>query len=145
MRPSRAQLIATVSLVVVIAGVALARRPSPLEVETARVSRGPLETTVDADGRTRVRERYVITATVAGRLERITLIIAVPVASRDALWSLETISDECICIIAPNHFDGVGQWYRDFTQVSDDEVRMLLAEARRRHEAPRPVLGGVVA
>jgi HlyD family secretion protein len=65
---------ATVTFTVVVAGVLLARRPSPLEVETARVSRGPLETTVDAEGRTRVRERYVITAPVAGRLERIALV-----------------------------------------------------------------------
>jgi HlyD family secretion protein len=74
MRPTRAQLIAVASVAVVIAGVLFARRPRPLEVETGRVSRGPLETTVDAEGRTRVRERYVITAPVAGRVERITLV-----------------------------------------------------------------------
>jgi predicted phosphoribosyltransferase len=79
------------------------------------------------------------------RLRPSSIIAAIPVASRDAIWSLETIGDGCVCIIAPNHFDGVGQWYRDFTQVSDREVRQLLAEAHRRRETPAPVLGDVVA
>ncbi|HEY6827038.1 MAG TPA: efflux RND transporter periplasmic adaptor subunit [Gemmatimonadaceae bacterium] len=47
------------------------RRPKPMIVDSVTVTRGPLETTVDADGRTRVRERYVVAAPVAGRLERL--------------------------------------------------------------------------
>ncbi|HEV2132344.1 MAG TPA: efflux RND transporter periplasmic adaptor subunit, partial [Longimicrobiaceae bacterium] len=50
-------------------GVAL--RPAPLPVEVGRVIRGPLEVTVDAEGRTRVRDRYRIAAPTSGRLERI--------------------------------------------------------------------------
>lgn len=46
-------------------------RPSRVPVETALVSRGPLRVTVDDEGTTRVRERFTITAPVAGRLERI--------------------------------------------------------------------------
>ena len=48
-------------------------RPVPLEVETARVARGPLRVTVDEDGVTRVHDRYVIAAPVAGRLLRVAL------------------------------------------------------------------------
>jgi len=73
MRPSRTQLISIAVIAVVVAGAVFARRPQPLDVETALVRRGPLEATVDADGRTRVRERYVITAPVGGRVERIAL------------------------------------------------------------------------
>lgn len=51
----------------------LAFRERPLEVETAVVRRGALQVTVDAEGKTRVRERYVLTAPVAGRLARIEL------------------------------------------------------------------------
>jgi len=58
---------------VVAALVAWALWPVPLAVETAAVARGPLRTTVDEDGITRVQERYVISAPVAGRLLRVAL------------------------------------------------------------------------
>jgi HlyD family secretion protein len=44
-----------------------------VDAETALVTRGPFETTVDEDGRTRLAERYVVSAPLAGRLTRITL------------------------------------------------------------------------
>lgn len=47
--------------------------PRPAPVEVARVGRGPLRVTVDEDGRTRIRERYVISATLGGQLRRIEL------------------------------------------------------------------------
>lgn len=48
-------------------------RPTPLDVETGHVVRGSLETVVEAEGVTRVRDRYQIGAPVTGRLARITL------------------------------------------------------------------------
>lgn len=53
-----------------VAGWLAVRKPS-LEVETGVVTRGTLQVTVDAEGKTRVRERYVLTAPVAGRLQRV--------------------------------------------------------------------------
>ena len=47
--------------------------PTPLSVEVATVARAPLRVTVDETGRTRVRDRYVVSAPVAGRLARIDL------------------------------------------------------------------------
>ena len=47
--------------------------PRPVLVETARVERGLFEQTVDEDGKTRVRERYVVSAPLAGRVQRISL------------------------------------------------------------------------
>lgn len=47
--------------------------PRPVEVEAVAASRGPFETAVQEDGRTRVRERHVVMAPMAGRLRRITL------------------------------------------------------------------------
>ena len=47
--------------------------PSPLAIESAAVARGPLRVTVDEDGVTRVQDRYLISAPVAGRLLRVTL------------------------------------------------------------------------
>lgn len=50
---------------------AWALRPQPVPVETAAVRQGLFEQTIDEDGKTRVRERYVISAPVAGRLARV--------------------------------------------------------------------------
>jgi HlyD family secretion protein len=47
--------------------------PRPVEVETASVTRGPFRKTVDEDGKTRVRERYVVSAPIPGRLLRVDL------------------------------------------------------------------------
>lgn len=53
--------------------------PAPLAVEVAAVRRGAFEQTIDEDGRTRVRARYVVAAPLAGRLARITLDAGDPV------------------------------------------------------------------
>jgi HlyD family secretion protein len=68
--------------------VAWALRPLPPVVETARVARGDFERHVSDDGRTRVRDRYVITAPLAGRVERVTLRPGDRVARGDAVASL---------------------------------------------------------
>jgi HlyD family secretion protein len=51
--------------------VAWVLRPQPIAVETAEVTRGVFEQTVSDDGKTRVRERYVVSAPLGGRVERI--------------------------------------------------------------------------
>jgi HlyD family secretion protein len=55
----------------VVAVFVWAFRPQPVPVETAEVRQGAFELTVDEDGKTRVRERYVVSAPVAGRLARV--------------------------------------------------------------------------
>lgn len=59
--------------VVVVAIGAFVLRPAPVPVDIALAARTPLRVTVDQEGRTRVRERYVVAAPVAGRLERLVL------------------------------------------------------------------------
>ncbi|MEO0804168.1 MAG: HlyD family efflux transporter periplasmic adaptor subunit, partial [Cyanobacteria bacterium J06642_2] len=56
-----------------IALVALSFRPAPIPVDLATIERGDLKVTVDAEGKTRIRDRFVIAAPVAGRLARIDL------------------------------------------------------------------------
>jgi predicted phosphoribosyltransferase len=51
-----------------------------------------------------------------------TLVCAVPVASREALAAVRPLADEVVCLEAPEFFYAVGQAYRDFAQVEDDEV-----------------------
>ncbi len=56
-----------------VAALAWAFAPRPLEVETATVTRGRFEQSIEEDGRTRLRERFTISAPVAARLARIRL------------------------------------------------------------------------
>lgn len=56
-----------------LAGTIALLRPVPVAVETARATRGPMRETVDEQGQTRVRDRYLVTAPVAGRVARIAL------------------------------------------------------------------------
>jgi predicted phosphoribosyltransferase len=46
----------------------------------------------------------------------------VPICAPDSLVRLEGEADEVFCLLAPPQLYGVGQWYRDFSQVSDEEV-----------------------
>jgi HlyD family secretion protein len=62
---------AGLGFVAVTAVFVWAFRPQPVPVETAAVRTGLFEQTVDEDGKTRVRERYVVSAPVAGRLARV--------------------------------------------------------------------------
>ena len=53
--------------------LAWAFAPRPVDVEVANVSAGPFEVTIDEEGKTRLTERYVVSAPLSGRLARITL------------------------------------------------------------------------
>ena len=63
----------------------MALREPPLEVDIGTVRRGALQVTVDAEGKTRVRNRYVVTAPVTGRLERIDIPEGTPVRAGDVV------------------------------------------------------------
>lgn len=58
------------------------------------------------------------------------LVLAVPVCAPDSAARLRDEADELICPLEPQLFYGVGQWYRDFTQVSDAEVVAALKRCR---------------
>ncbi|MBF6145909.1 phosphoribosyltransferase family protein [Nocardia nova] len=57
------------------------------------------------------------------------IVLATPVAPREALASLRPEADDIVCLETPLLFDAVGQWYRHFGQTSDAEVVDLLARA----------------
>ena len=73
MRIRRKHLMGAGAAALVAASGWLTLRERPLEVDTGVVRIGTLRVTVDAEGRMRVRDRYVLTAPVAGRLQRIDL------------------------------------------------------------------------
>lgn len=87
MHGSRLLALAGITLAAVIA-IAWAFAPRALEVEVAQVTRGPFEATVDEDARTRVRDRYVVSAPLAGRLDRILLREGDAVAEGDVVATL---------------------------------------------------------
>jgi predicted phosphoribosyltransferase len=62
------------------------------------------------------------------------IVVAVPVGAADTCRELEEEVDETICVMAPEWFQAVGQFYEDFSQTSDDEVRELLARAAQRNQ-----------
>jgi predicted phosphoribosyltransferase len=56
------------------------------------------------------------------------LVVAVPVAPSESCLDLERVADTVVCPRTPEPFFAVGHWYDDFSEVSDAEVRDLLAE-----------------
>jgi putative phosphoribosyl transferase len=58
------------------------------------------------------------------------IVVAVPVAVRSTCEELAEEVDE-VCARTPEPFYGVGEWYADFSQTTDEEVRELLARAER--------------
>jgi len=62
------------------------------------------------------------------------LIVAVPVGARSACLELLGEADEVICARTPEPFFGVGWWYQNFEQTSDQEVHELLAQAAQERK-----------
>jgi predicted phosphoribosyltransferase len=60
------------------------------------------------------------------------IVIAVPTAAPQTCDAFRSEVDEVVCAITPEVFYGVGRWYDDFSQVIDEEVRVLLEEANRQ-------------
>lgn len=69
----RGKLVAAATVIAAALALAWAFAPRPFPVETVEVKRGRFEQTVEDDGKTRVRERYVVSAPIAGRMERVEL------------------------------------------------------------------------
>jgi putative phosphoribosyl transferase len=59
------------------------------------------------------------------------LVAAIPVAPATSLQQLSTRADEVVCLMTPESFQSVGEWYVDFSQTSDAQVCSLLAVANR--------------
>lgn len=65
------------------------------------------------------------------KLEPSRVVIGVPVAASEACAAFRSEVDGMVCARVPESFHSVGQWYEDFYQTSDHEVRFLLEESRR--------------
>jgi putative phosphoribosyl transferase len=58
------------------------------------------------------------------------VIVAVPVGAPDTCRELHAMADQVVCAETPRSFAAVGEWYRDFSQTTDEEVVELLSSSR---------------
>jgi len=65
------------------------------------------------------------------------IVVAAPTAALSTVHEMRSDVDEFVAVMTPADFLGVGQWYENFSQTTDDEVRDLLARASR-FPNPRP-------
>jgi putative phosphoribosyl transferase len=68
-------------------------------------------------------------ATAVRREQPKRVVVAVPVAATETCQAFRHEVDEVVCAVTPEPFRAVGMWYRDFRQVTDAEVRVLLDAA----------------
>ncbi len=101
--------------------LAWAFAPRPVEVEVAEATVGRFETTIDEDARTRLRDRFVVSAPLAGRLQRITLREGDAVAAGDAVATLMPVMSPML----------------DERTLREQQARIGAAEAGLRRAATR--------
>jgi predicted phosphoribosyltransferase len=126
------------------AAFALVRDRELAEIERRRAAYLQGRARVDVAGRTAivVDDGIATGATMRAALRAVRarapvkLVLAAPVASARVLAELRTEADEVICLTEHLPFGAIGGAYLDFRQVTDDEVRALLAEAASRNPAP---------
>jgi putative phosphoribosyl transferase len=99
---------------------------APLEL------RGKTVILVDDGLATGATMRAAVTA--LRRREVAAIVVGVPVAAPDTCADFRHEVDEIVCVTTPARFDGVGQFYEDFSQTTDEEVRELLARAAAAEE-----------
>lgn len=62
------------------------------------------------------------------------IVVGVPVGAPETCREIESEVDEAICVAMPAFFHGVGQFYEDFSQTTDEEVRELLAKGQMTND-----------
>jgi len=68
------------------------------------------------------------------RLNPARIVVAVPVGSPSTCEEFKEEVDEIVCATTPKRFHAVGQWYVEFSQTSDEEVRELLSAMQLTHD-----------
>jgi HlyD family secretion protein len=96
--------------------------PRPIEIDVVKASRGPLRVTVDEDGKTRIKERYVVSAPLAGRLQRIGL----------RAGDLVTAGKTLLAVIEPGDPSLL-----DDRSRAEAEARVKAAEATRKQASAK--------
>ena len=71
----------------------------------------------------------------ARQLKAAHIVVAVPTVAASTYEKMRVAADDVVALIVPEEFYAVGQWYENFAQTTDHEVRQFLAEARQRQLA----------
>ena len=121
MLSARKKIVPALAALAIVVAVAYGLIPEPAQVDLARVTRGDIRVTVDEDGKTRIRERYVVSAPLAGRLLRIDL------EPGDEVVSGETL----LATIEPRDPDLL-----DARSIAQAEARVSAAEASLQKMGP---------
>lgn len=93
---SKRSIALVVLALAIIALLAMAFRPRPVPVDVARATRGPLTVTVEEEGKTRVIDRYVVSAPVSGFARRVEHDVGDEVKKGDPLLSLEPLRSDVL-------------------------------------------------
>jgi HlyD family secretion protein len=113
--------------------VVLGLRPQPAPVETARVVTGALRATVSEEGKTRIRQRYVVAAPVSGQLRRIPF---KPGAEVEAGVTV-------VAVIDPLPASPLDERNRALAEARRDSTRVVLEKSRTSYELARKELGRI--
>jgi predicted phosphoribosyltransferase len=101
-----------------------------------REGRPPLEvegkTVIVVDDGVATGSTMLAAVSALRQLNAARIIIAAPVIAASTCREMQRVADEVTAVIIPERFYAVGQWYEDFSQTTDHEVRDLLAQAVRR-------------
>jgi len=121
-RPARRWMPYALGLIV-LALIALGLRPKPAQVESARATYGPLRATVSEEGKTRIKQRYVVAAPVTGQLRRI------PFKPGAEIEANATV----VATIDPLPASPLDARNRALAEARRDSARALLEKSRTTH------------
>ena len=109
-------------------------RTQPVDVDVGVVGRAPLQVTIEQEGRTRVVDRYVITAPVAGYARRIALDVGDAVASGATVVSLEPLRAEVLDVRRRTEAEQRVAAARDTLSAVAENEKAALADAELAHK-----------
>jgi HlyD family secretion protein len=122
--------VGTAIVVAVAGGLFLAFRPPPVEVDLGTITRGPLRVSVAAEGKTRIKERYVVSAPLGGQLLRVVLHPGDPVVAGQTILAAIEPGD-------PGLLDARVKTQAEArvraTEAANRQAEAVLARARQAH------------
>jgi HlyD family secretion protein len=129
----------------VIVWIVVANRPTPVEVDVATVSTGPMRVTIDAEGKTRLRDRFTISAPTAGIVSRIMLRAGESVSAGAIIARISTpVLDPVTRAQTTAQLNGA-EALRQAAETAIREAAQVMEQARRSAERARAVFesGGI--
>jgi len=137
----RTKTISALAMIIVISALVLAFRPRPVSVQVATADIGPLQQTVDEEGKTRMHDHFTLASTVAGKLRRVELHAGDPVRAGDIItWVDPTPIDPRQTAVLQARLDAARASQRQAgadvgrAQAENDQAAIELERARKLFE-----------